>query len=280
MSDNKFKLKTENPSIGQFGGSASGRFSGYKAEAIVLDTIGKKTTLLKLKSTIGAGGRVIDRGYKEEVETINAYELFQGDELLESQVVIAVVCQVLKDDRQMYLKMQSLDWNNNILDPQKTNFLISLQSEVSDIMAVSYDLVNHYSESMKQFVGAMGDTLKESTKNYNLNLAMYFKLVKTGLITLDPTDSGYVNGQKLLHSPYDGKAESIRRVCENAGAKKALCVVQYVKDIILKERMTTKPTDNKLRGLTSSSLDYITSSFYSKKGYNSIYSLVYSYLNK
>ena len=280
MSD--FKLKSENPKVGHFGGSASGRFSGYVSESVVLDTISKKTNLLQLKkSAIGNGGNFVGGNVESPVKvTISAYELFQGDELLESQVAIAVVSQILRDDRQMYLKLQSLDWLNNILDASKTNFLIEIQALVSDIMSVKYDLVNHYSESLKQFVGVLGSELNPTTKGYNLNIAMYFKLIKTGLITIDPMDNGYINGQKLLHSAYDGKAESISRVCENSGDKKSLCVVQYIKDILSKSQMTTKPTDNKLRGLTSSNLEFVALSFSTKKGYQNIYSLIYSYLIK
>lgn len=285
MSD--LKLSAHKISRGQFKGSPSGNFvgkgGGGSNHSVVISDIAKKTNLLAYKDQqLGQGGNKMHGGLNPRPNTaqvISSHELFQGDDLLEAQVVIAIISQLLRDDRQLYYQVLAEDWLNNIIDDRKTKLLINLGSMVSDVLGVKYDLVNHYSQGLKEFIEAMAQLTAQS-KDYNINLPMYFKLLKTGLLTVDPTDVGYVNGQKLLHNTYDGSSESIKTVCSKVTHNRSQCTVQYIKDLIKNETASTSPTDLKLRSTLTQSFNNVALSFSTKKGYNSIYSLIFSYLKK
>lgn len=276
----RYKLGTNIPTVGVFGGGKTSNL-GKHSEGVYLSAIKDRTNLLKIKDSRDSTGVNIQDVVTKKVpeQMINSFRLFQGAKVLESQVIMAVFSQVLRDDKILHDKIIGRDWLNNVLDEQKATILLEVGSKLSEILGIEYDLVNHYSESLRDYLGATNDgTLTADSANYHINFCMLLKLLKRDLITLDITDSGYLNGMKILYRVYESKRESFKNICQNTGTNKPMCVVRYFKDLANNEQTSVRPEEYKIRTLTCNSLNFISKEFALKKGYTNIYQLIYSYL--
>lgn len=214
-----------------------------------------------------------------EKPVITMYNVFAGDVELESQVIISLVYQTLRNNKDLQRRVLVSDWANPVMTSDKVTLLQELGGYIQSIIQIEYDLVNMFSENQRDYIGARNNgDLTINTTGYNVNLPMFFILLKNGLVTIDPLDSGYQQGRKILFQPYEGNLESFSSVCDNSQTVKAYCITQYWKDILNAESVSVNPAEAKIRTLSSKSLNNISGTFPLRQGYQNIYELIYSFL--
>ena len=86
----EYRLGTNIPTVGTFGGNKTGNL-GKHSETVYLNAIKDRTNLLRIKDSRDSTGVNIQDVVTQKVpeQMVNSFQLFQGDKVLESQVIMA-----------------------------------------------------------------------------------------------------------------------------------------------------------------------------------------------
>jgi hypothetical protein len=214
----------------------------------------------------------------EEVRELTPFQVFGGDSILADQVLIAITAELLRDDANLRGRVISTDWKNRVIDNNKHDVLKELGGRVEEVLGLKIDYVDHFSETLKEYLGALYELKENNNPNLsiNLNLAMFLMSIGAGILTVENSDTLYLNNQAILVSPTSSESESLFNTCKHQGDQRALCIVQYFKELVKKglvKAETKRDGVNEIITPVKDFLDRVSPSFYTQQGYKTIYEL-------
>jgi len=203
------------------------------------------------------------------------YQVFHDDPVLETQVYIGLIYSAMREDRNVYDAVVGTDWSDNVVTREKRDVLTQLKDYISSALTFDVDLIDFFSESVKDLISVREDLKKPEVlrEGFNINLPMFFRLLQSFVIVVRDREPEYINGTAILYAPFKSDAESPLYICQNS-REKPLCVVQYFMD-------KTPPVSytHDLTMLTKEHLDMVSPEIYQKLGYNNIYEYIVKGLN-